>query len=204
LSSLGLDRASAGIRVFAAAQFAEPAGFPSIGVRGCYMSHLTLIEHCAQSGKSAMIFEDDVHFNLDGLERSPSLAEQVANQHWDIIYFGNVLTLVPGSVALELFTGELPCLHWYGISPSFAARLAPYLRDSLKRETGHPEGGRIHVDGAINDFRRKNPDVVALRCNPSLAGQFASRTDLGMEKWFDNVPVVRDLVERVRSLKSGV
>ncbi len=207
LQDLGIDMKRFGITFFDALKFSDAAGFQTNGIRGCYNSHLKLVRECADSGKPALILEDDAFFQPKALFRVQNIGEQIASQKWDIIYFGGYVdaSKLPQITApLTPYSGPIIGSHCVGYRPEAAERFADYMEDCLSRECGHPEGGRTHFDAANNDYRRKNADVVTLLGTPNLATQFASRTDLGTQKWFDNAPVLWSFVERVRALKQSL
>jgi glycosyl transferase, family 25 len=206
LQELGIDMKRYGITFFDALKFSDAAGFPTNGVRGCYNSHLKLVRECAESGKPALIMEDDAFFQPNALFRVQNIGELIRTQKWDIIYFGGYVdasNLPQIKSPLTPFSGPIIGSHCVGYNPKAAERFAEYLEGRLDRECGHPDGGRTHFDAANNDYRHTHSDVVTLLGTPNLSTQFASRTDLGMQKWFDNAPVLWPFVERLRTLKQS-
>ena len=83
------------------------------------------------------------------------------------------------------------CAHFYIVKGRAIAQLTAFLDAVLSRPPGHPDGGPMHYDGAINMMRAQNPDLVTLAILPSLGNQRASATNIHPLKWFDRVPVVR-------------
>jgi hypothetical protein len=207
LNDFGIDMARHGIKFSDALRFNDAAGFPTNGVRGCFNSHLKLVRECADSGKPYLILEDDAFFQPKALNRVQGIGEMIEAQPWDFIYFGGYVdaTQLPPIISpLTPFRGAIIGSHCVGYKPEAAGRFATYLERCLTRERGHPEGGRTHFDAANNDYRRKHDDVITLLGTPNLATQFASRTDLGMQKWFDRAPVLWPLIERARHLKQAL
>jgi glycosyl transferase, family 25 len=202
LARSGLDFSTLGFTYFLAHEFRDAAGFPANGVRGCFMSHLSVLKLAAAAPTPTMICEDDVQFLASRRQDLQQLADALQEQPWDFVFVGHNQPSPEIASGLTYFGGALNGTHCYLIKPAAAARLANYLEDSLSRPNGHPQGGQIHVDGAINDFRRKHPDLRTLVVNPPLATQFPSRTDLGTEKWFDKVPVLLDLAQVARRMKA--
>lgn len=50
----------------------EAEKFPTIGTRGCFMSHLGVLRDAIQAGlEGILILEDDVNFASDFTERAP-------------------------------------------------------------------------------------------------------------------------------------
>ncbi len=59
----------------------------------------------------------------------------------------------------------------------------------------------MYPDGAITWFRTHSPDVVTWVANPNLGWQRSSRSDIYPNRWFDRVPLVRELVAGARRVK---
>ena len=60
----------------------------------------------------------------------------------------------------------------------------------------------MHLDGAYQTFRERNPRLITLLASPSLGFQRSSRTDIHDLRWFDRTPLVSDAVEWVRGVKN--
>ncbi len=192
------------VQFFSAIKTADASGFASPGEHGCCMSHMAVLrahQHC----ESVLILEDDVRFSDDFAERS-RLVEQLPAD-WDVFYAGwrqldycredwPQEGLVPARPLSE-FVG----MHCYAVKGSAIPRLLDRYDIFLSREKGHPEGGRIAVDGMMNLARRQLRLATYLTV-PPLAVQRASRSDIADLKWFDRQPVVRDAVKMVRSFRN--
>jgi glycosyl transferase, family 25 len=201
-SKFGTAPSEAGFVYFDARRFSDRGLFVNSGVRGCFQSHLDLLRACQASGEPALICEDDVSFNMKALVSHKGLSRKIMESRWDIIYFGLCDPLTGQSRGIVPYTGSFNGLHCYAIRPEIAGRAANYFEASLSRLPGHPLGGCIHPDGALNDFRRKNPDVISLISNPFVAEQFSSRSDLGMHPWYDDVKMLRPVLAAFRQLRS--
>jgi hypothetical protein len=59
----------------------------------------------------------------------------------------------------------------------------------------------MQIDGGFNTFRRQNPDVTTLIAVPELGVQRSSRSDIASAKFFDRIPVLRDLADMARSVR---
>lgn len=57
------------------------------------------------------------------------------------------------------------------------------------------------VDGALNWVRRARPDLTALAAAPPIAHQRASRSDIAPLRWFDRLPVIRNMAGLARLLR---
>jgi hypothetical protein len=185
------------IELFPAIRPTELGGFWNHAVRGCFLSHLGVMERAIeQKLKSVLIMEV--------LQHQQEVIEQLRQQPWDIAYLGHIQPLDPPADRAVGFTPADPAkmlitLHFYALNRSVLPRLVQYLHEVLKRPAGHPLGGPMHVDGAISMFRKLNPDVVTLLAQPSLGSQRPSPSDLS-PRWFDHAPVVRTLARAARSI----
>jgi GR25 family glycosyltransferase involved in LPS biosynthesis len=192
-----------GISYFDACQFDDADGFPNKGVRGCFNSHLTLLRKCARSVHPALIMEDDVFFQTDALAAASTLAVDLQTVEWDIVYFGSTTTGIRTHSGFAHYASTIDGSHCRAIKPHIAARLAGYMTERLTRPHGDPKGGKGHMDAAINDFRLMDPAIKTYVVHPRIALQFASRTDLGTDKWWDRMTLMRPAVEFARQMKSG-
>jgi glycosyl transferase, family 25 len=192
------------VEFFQASRPATTEGFPTLGCRGCFQSHLRLLRWFADSElDSLLVLEDDIRF-FD--VRSPVL-DTLRETPWDIAYFGRCDMKSPkGPQRLQRLapTSGVQGLHCYAIKRDVAGRLADYLEACLQREPGHPEGGPMHVDGAFSMFRARNPDVVTLLATPFLAGFRRSSTDIHDTKIkrIESLPGMHALLSSVRKLRN--
>ncbi len=159
---------------------ADRGEFPTVGVRGCFESHLAVIRQIAEGPDDmGLLLEDDCDF-------TPHLAQGIAAaeaEDWDIFYGfypGQDARSVPvGNGLIRLFAEEqIICAHFMAIRRNTARAMVPYLEGILSRPEGHPEGGAMHVDGAYNWFRRLNPDVRVLATKPAIAVQRPSQSNI--------------------------
>jgi len=202
LDHLGLTVDDLGIRYFDGLVFDDAAGFPGIGVRGCFNSHRTLMRRCADNGRPMLVMEDDVDFHADAFADLQDPRGMLDRQPWDIIYFGY---LKPGPLAsanaLEPYAGGTIGGHFYAVQPGFAGAIADYMDACLDRPPNDPVGGPMYRDAAFTLFRERNPQFTTLLSAPPLAGQFSSRSDLALRpRFYDKLPIVRDAVGLARGL----
>jgi glycosyl transferase, family 25 len=203
IHSLGIDMNQAGVLFFEAKSFVTRGLFVNSGVRGCFESHLALLQMCARSNQPLLICEDDVYFEEPALTVHHSAGFDLPTSGWDIIYFGLCEDRLEQHVGFVPYQDFATGLHCYAIQPDAAELAAKYFSASLSREPAHPDGGCKHPDGAMNDFRRKNPDVRCFIASPMIATQFASRTDLGTQKWFDHIRPLRPAIDSLRRIRAG-
>ena len=198
-----------GIRLHVATRCDDAAGFPTIGTRGCFLSHLGVLEAAlADDAESVLIVEDDLSFSPSEIARMADSLAALKTQAWSIFY-GGILRYgdqeQPTGVASPLFVAD-PATgimggHFLAMRRDAIAAAVPYLQAILTRPPGSPEGGPMHVDGAYGWLRAARPDLVTLVANPGLGHQRASRTDIHQLRWKDRVPVVRDVVQWLRQAR---
>lgn len=196
------------INIFPAIRPTELAGFPTLGTRGCFLSHKAVLETVlSMNSNSVIICEDDLDFAQDFLARLPNVLDVLEREDWHLFYAGYTSDQVGRLVDEKANIFELPsthpvtCAHFYMIRGAAIAEFQAYLTLLLTRPTGHPDGGPMHFDGAINHFRSDRPDLKTLAILPTLGTQRASRTDIHPLKWFDRAPLVRDAVQLLRKMQ---
>jgi len=180
------------------------AGFPNRGVRGCYLSHLGVLQQALKEQlDSVLVLEDDVTFAPLFRERTGMIERELREQSWGFVYLGHQLavTPTPGRCLLP-FVGDILTAHCYGVHGSVLPELVRFLETVTERPPGHPDGGPMFPDGALSFFRAKHPEIVTLVAAPSMAQQRSSRSDL-TPRWFDRVPGLRETAGLWRTLTSS-
>ena len=71
----------------------------------------------------------------------------------------------PLRIALR-YSGPFIWAHCYAVHRRLMPRLIDYLRKTIDRETGHPEGGKVYIDAAYFLFRQLYPDVICIASSP--------------------------------------
>ena len=190
------------ITVFPAIKPDNKGKFPSVGTRGCFLSHLEILKKARENQVgSILIMEDDLAISSNLQCFVPSIINALNNNDWSILYLGHV-EKVNSDSEFELLSYSKPVMttHFYAVNGNILDRLIAFLETVLERPGGHPEGGPMHYDGALSTFRQQNPDVITLLAIPNLGWQRSSRSDVASTKWFDNMPVARLLVAIIRKL----
>lgn len=204
LARIGLSLSSERVVLFPAIAPTDAGGFPTIGARGCFLSHLAILEQAEACGLNAIaVMEDDLCLSNDVNARLQPTLDALDATTWDMTYLGhNESTQGPEPLQPLAFDNGICCTHFYAISPVMRRAFIQFLHEVLTRENGDPLGGPMHVDGAYSFFRSKHPEFVTLLANPSLGYQGASRSDITAQ-WFDRVPALRipvALLRRARAL----
>jgi glycosyl transferase, family 25 len=179
------------------------ANFPSIGARGCFLSHLAVLRSAQKLGaRQLVILEDDVNFSRDFAERWSSSISALDAKEWSIFYPGHVLRDLPAGLSLISPSIGVACTHFMVINGHAIPTLLEGLETILSRPAGHSLGGPMHVDGAYSTIRAQNHSLITYVYSPVLGYQRPSRTDVGKSKWFDRIGILAPIVNIARKLKA--
>lgn len=202
LDLLGTPFAAGKVELFPAVRVADAAGFPGPGVRGCFLSHLGVLQDARVRGvASVLVIEDDLEVSPRDIPRLESVLKQLPAQPWGVLHLGHILELRDsGAATLQPFDGAIQTAHFYAIHRDVLPRLIAYLEGCLVRPPGDPIGGPMHFDGALTMFRAANPDVATLVAQPSLGGQRSSRSDISF-RGIEQVPGIKQAMGWARSLR---
>jgi hypothetical protein len=194
------------IELFEACRPDSAGGFPTIGARGCFESHLRILRDAKRMGvNSVLILEDDLNFSADYLYLQTAVVDALRSQDWSIFYGGyRVDVPLPSERTLALCPpGALvSCTHFIGLHGDAIAVAADYLEQMAQRQPGDAEGGPMHVDGAYSWLRRTHPHLKTLMSVAQLGYQRASRTDIHSLAWYDRLGGVRELVASARAWRN--
>ena len=193
---------------FPAFKFDDAAGFPHVGWRGCFYSHLGCLQFAQQSGiESILVFEDDVALSSSIVRLTPLIEDALDNLRWDFLYFGHEKTgAIPRAnnrtehVDFECYKNELLTAHFYAVHKRIIPRLIAHFERNAGTVPHDGSYGPMPADGAYNTFRVFNEDVVTYIANPKLGWQRPSRSDLAPGR-LDNLTMLRPLLGRVRQIK---
>ncbi len=189
--------------IFSAIQPDNAGAFPSVGARGCFLSHLAILKQAKEDSLGqVLIMEDDLTISRRFKMDQEILIDQLQRTDWGFVYFGHVEEVGASSpVTLRLFSGPMMTAHFYGINGVIFDRLISFLEELQRRPGGHPDGGPMHIDAAYSTFRAQNPDIATLIASPNLGWQRSSRSDISSNKWFDQVPIFKQFVAVARAGK---
>jgi glycosyl transferase family 25 len=196
------------VELFPAIRPDSAGSFKSIGYRGCFLSHLTVLKQARDLQlNNVLVLEDDLTFSDHFKEYEDQLITQLHQINWDFVNFGYFpdQSVKPGesdfgTLTLKPLSRKIIGAHFYGVNGKVFDKLINFLEVILQRPPGHPEGSPMSLDGAFGIFHRQNSDVVRLMSIPSFGGQRSSRNDIHDLKWFDRTPVVRELATVARDL----
>jgi glycosyl transferase family 25 len=205
LQNAGMTFTPGKVELFAAIKPDTAAPFASIGYKGCFLSHLSILKLAReQKLNNVLIMEDDLHLAENFHQYEDILLEQLHKINWDIVHFGYFSKqIIPCHqdcfATFQLLSAEITGTHFYAVNGKVFDRLIDYFELSLRLPLGHPDGGPISPDGVYNLFQSKNPDIARLIAIPSLGSQRSSRSDINPQ-WFDRVPLFREFATLTRNL----
>ena len=198
LDKAGLPLTPNKIEIFSAIRPDSAGKFPSISIRGCFLSHLAVLKQAKREGlANVLVIEDDLTIAKKFVPNQAAIVEQLTQSDWGFVYFGHIAEVPEDApVKLQPFPADewILTAHFYGVNSTIFDRLIDFLEEVQQRPADHPQGGATYPDWAYSYFRAQNPDVLTLIAAPNLGWQRSSRSDLHGTAWFDTTPVVRDLV----------
>lgn len=203
LSAAGMPFTPGKVELFPGIRPDSAGAFESIGYKGAFLSHLSVLKRAqTEQLQKVLVIEDDLSLFDSFKVCEEALIEKLSQTDWDIIHFGYEPRQInyignESTATLQPAPRELIGLHFYGVNGDALGPLIQFLEAVLRRPGGHPEGGSLPPDGALNMFCWQNPAVIRLISIPCLGEQRSSRSDIS-SKWFDRVPVLSELVNVAR------
>jgi glycosyl transferase, family 25 len=209
LRRIGLSFEHERVIRFAALRPSLADGFPSVGARGCFISHLEVLKAAKQAGwETILILEDDANFVNDICDRLPAVVAFLSDQDFDFFYGGyqsnpELQSDLESKFEFSLLACDQPIVasHCIGLSKQAISQAVTYFESMLSRTPGIHLGGPMHVDGAYSWLRKDFNHFRSIISVPQIAFQRASRSDVHALQWFDRLPVIRDASEVFRKLK---
>lgn len=183
----------------------DAAGFPSAGARGCFLSHLAMLTTGAGLPDThILVMEDDLKLAADFSSGWMRRLNLLGQQDWDIVYVGHYEPDLPEGLSLLPTTRSVRCAHFMLFNQRMLPTLIAGLQAILERPPGDPLGGPMHVDGAYSMLRAQTPAIRTYACSPPLGRQRPSRSDIALNNPFDNIALLRPLMDGYRRLKSAL
>lgn len=198
LARIDLQEGNPLVSFFKAVKPDAPGTFPSIGARGCFLSHLGILQTARADGHRAiLILEDDAALTPECREGLAAVLAELETTDWALAYLGH-------RIAPEKMPGPdlARTTHWHELPPGTGIEtthamvihqrafdpLVQYLEQMMARPAGDPKGGPMHVDGAYSWFRREHPDLLTLITPQQYVLQRASKSDIAPPSWKDKLP----------------
>lgn len=210
LAKAGMPLQPGKVELFAAIKPDQAGIFPSIGLRGCYMSHLAIYRQAKQLGlQNVLIIEDDLAIAEHLKRYEAHLIEQLQHSEWDVVLLGHLPGVgAPSELPMRLGDRNFATLqsvnqpfigtHFYAANAKAFDRLIDAFDRTLSLPADYSEPFAISPDGALFNLSRET--FVLLKTVPSFGGQRSSRSDCMVSpKWFDQLPTTRRLAEIVRN-----
>jgi len=194
-----LRRVGWDVNYFSAIKPTSLGGFPSLGAKGCFLSHLEVLKRSMADDRHLIIMEDDLNFTPDFLVRWPDAVSELFATDWSIFYPAAVAQGAGGLSLMEPSQG-LQTTHFMLINRHSIATIADGLQAILARPMGHPEGGAMHVDGAYSTIRAQNPKLRTYVYSPPLGYQRSSRSDIANVRVFDRSRALQKPIRMLRKL----
>jgi glycosyl transferase, family 25 len=140
---LGIHFPNATIRFYDAIRPPDKGVFPTVGNRGCFTSHRTILDLAySQNLPNVLIFEDDIAFGKATDPFIDGIIGQLESQEWDVAYFGYERPReVAGCGPLEPLTSATIGRQFYAVNGRFIRPMMKYMQDCEPRPIGHPLGG---------------------------------------------------------------
>jgi len=196
------------VRVFPAIRPASAAPFPSVGARGCFMSHLAILrEASSDMATRILVCEDDLNFVKDFNERIGKVLNDLNQYAWSFFYGAYYISNSPPAIdgkAISILPPSegVRTTHFIAFQGSCIAALPGYLSSMLMREPGDPDGGPMHVDGAYSWYRKDHPDELTAIAAHKLGYQRSSKSDIFPPSWYDGTPIVSRFVALIRAVRA--
>ncbi len=209
LLSVGLQADNPRLMWIQAVRPLEAGEFPSIGARGCFLSHFKCLQSAFENGHGRiLILEDDACFPRSLVNDLKGVVGRLRDLNWAMWYGGAHMLSdsTVGSDNVEI----IPIDHTVGVQKSHCVAfqgdairsVRSFLELILTRPNGHPEAGPMHVDGAYSTWRALNPTAVTFVTVPSVCVQRSSRSDVATTHWFDTTPLIRRSIAALRRLRN--
>jgi len=185
---------------------ADAGIFHSIGVRGCYESHKSVLLTAAREQLSnVLILEDDVWFQDIKTDFEHSVLTQIRSVEWDLLFLGRLLPSDDGfQPPLDRCNVDIKGGQFYAVNGHFLPRLLKFMDACEARPRDHPDGGPMPIDGIYNHIRYGNRDISLFVATPNLARQRSSRSDITPNKFIDQIGWLRGVVGFARNVKNRV
>ncbi len=210
LHHVGVDIADAtNVHIPDAPIVSDSYGFASKPVYGNFLSHLDILERARDDRvDSVLILEDDAIFS-NRLVRpgfQAELVDELSSLEWDILYLGHPrIDSADGRQGRFQYTDKaFKWAHCYAVSGNCLDELVEYLRSTIDRPQGHPEGGKMYIDGALSHFRKLRSDVRTLICSPTLSIQRGSPSGIATRKRYDNYSSLSKPLKALRGLRDNL
>jgi glycosyl transferase, family 25 len=206
-SKIGVQIDGKRVRFFPAIRPDGPADFPTLGTRGCFMSHLAALTHARDRGVgNVLLLEDDCNFVGNFNRRIAILHGTLPKSAWSFFYGGALNTIEPNRLQNGWLDSAQAVVgaHFLAVNNTVLPELVAYLEVMIERPAGDPSGGPMHVDGAYSWFRAAHQQCTTYLALPDLAYQRSSATDIHQRKWYEASLAMQWIFKQLRRAKNAV
>ena len=141
---IGVSFPSDKVILFPAVKPTEKGDFQTVGVKGCFLSHLGVLREARDQGVShVLVLEDDLSFFSFFRKHQDSLVQVIQKTEWDFAYLGHIQPVASNkTVVLERASRSFTTAHFLAFNGRVLDRLVNFLEEVLQRPGGHPLGGQ--------------------------------------------------------------
>jgi glycosyl transferase, family 25 len=177
------------IPIYPAAAFTDPARFETAGWRGCFHSHLGCLRHArVKAHDSILITVDDWTLCSSLLRSTPAIIEKIILMNWDLLDFGHGRAGDTPRADSNTSSVTFICPHFYAVG-RIISRLIEHFERNERTIPPDDQDVPMLPGGALNTFRKYNPDIKIHLAVPKLRRQQLSRSDL-TARYFDRFRVL--------------
>lgn len=208
LKKINLSLDDPKVILFKAIKPLDAGEFPSIGAKGCFLSHLGVLKDVKYNKyQRILIFEDDLNLNVDFTHQSSLVLKDLLATQWDIFYgdyrIADKFAHLKNTQKID-FDLTVGTTNFMGFNGDVVDALIDYFEAMLTRQGGDPLGGPMHVDGAYTWFRKNNPNYSTVLATPPLGYQRSSISDIDDQNWKNKIPfkrLISNFLNKVRKLQ---
>ncbi len=209
LHRLGFTADSDQIRVPFAPRPETAHGFPSRGVYGNFLSHLSILTDIRDNSlERALVLEDDAIFrrSFRRADVQSKLIDDLNARDWGMWFGGHSLTseLNGAGKGLVATTAGFRWAHCYMVNKSAVAELISYLEKTAETPRGDAHGGKMYIDGAFSLFRRIFDNHTCLVSNPAVSIQKGTQSNLASTSWYDRGKLVQSSANQLRAARDEI
>ncbi len=226
LKAAGINPQSDSVEFFPAIKPTDKLAFPSIGVLGCYLSHLEILRTAKKKNlKNVLIMEDDLAIPKKFTDLEEKLVNDLSQTDWDIVFIGHLpyhslgeskyseqnpqTSMESSSSLLGKIIYPPRGTHFYAVNQKAYDKIIRFLEELLEKrsQSFYIEKDNLisDLDGAFIDtayyiLSYQNTDLNCLLTYPSLGGQRSSSSDISPGR-LDKVFLVGSLLNSLRTAK---
>lgn len=163
--------------------FEDNGGFPSKGVYGNYISHLSILREAQQRGvQRVLVLEDDAIFShaARDIKMQSQFIKQAEGHDWAMWHLGHKLRSELQGQPKGVIPNKME-FHWahcYAVQRDSLPELIAFLELLMSRPSGHHDGGKMYIDGALYHYRAEHTQKPCLVSHPPLSIQKGSDSNL--------------------------